>query len=184
MHVFNIIMKLFYPDHPNSLGIGSSSSQQHDTNIGVTLGTLFGGFTLGVVVTAVVTTLMYRRLIFRTRKREEPNVMFADNRTYGGASDAQISFTNSKKQNVATLSPYSFAKDTQGYDLSSKQDERTEDVYNHLREQTEQDGDTYDHACAAQNHGTDLSDYSNVHDAATFRTRPSEDGDDYSTLRH
>lgn len=177
-------MNLFYPDHPNSLGIGSSNSQQHDTNIGVTLGTLFGGFTLGVIVTAVVTTLMYRRLKFRTRKREEPDVMFAENRTYDGASDAQISFTNSKKQNVATLSPYSFAKETQGYNMSSKQDERTEDVYNHLREQTEQDGDTYDHACAAQNHSTDLSDYSNLHDAATFRTSPSEDGDDYSTLRH
>lgn len=40
-----------------------------DTTIGVTLGTLFGGFILGVIVTAVVTTLMYRRLTLRTRKR-------------------------------------------------------------------------------------------------------------------
>lgn len=89
------------------------------------------------------------------------------------------------QQNVATLSPFSFAKETQGYNLSSKQeDERAEDVYNHLREQTEQDDDTYDHACAVPNHSTDLTDYSNIQDAATFRTPPSEDGDDYSTLRH
>lgn len=40
-----------------------------DINIGVTLGLLFGGFILGVIVTAVVTNLRYRRLIFRTRKR-------------------------------------------------------------------------------------------------------------------
>lgn len=69
--------------------------------------------------------------------------------------------------------------------MSSKQeDERTEDVYNHLHEQTEHDDDTYDHACAAPYHSSDLSDYSNKHDAATFRTSPSEDGDDYFTLRH
>lgn len=40
-----------------------------DTNIRVTLGTLFGGFFLGVIVTAVVTILMYKRLKFQIRKR-------------------------------------------------------------------------------------------------------------------
>lgn len=89
------------------------------------------------------------------------------------------------QQNVATLSPYSFAKDTQGCNLLSKQDDkRTEDVYNHLREQTEQDDDTYDHACAVPNNSSDLSDYSNIHDATNVRTSPSKDGDDYSTLRN
>nr|XP_011420901.2 uncharacterized protein LOC105323529 [Crassostrea gigas] len=160
-----------------------------DVNIGVTLGTLFGGFILGVVVTAVVTTLMYKRLKFRITNREDLRVMFAGNRAYGCAgfddSGAQISNRNNRKQDVAKLSPYSFAKETQGYNLSSNQeDERTEDVYNFLREQTEHDDDTYDHACVVPNHSTDLSDYSNIHDAATFRPSPSEDGDDYSTLRH
>nr|XP_034306688.1 uncharacterized protein LOC105328276 isoform X9 [Crassostrea gigas] len=170
-------------DQPNSLG--SSNSQQYGTNIGVTVGSLFGGFILGVIVTAVVTTLMYRRLNFRTPNRKEPDVMFAANREYGTAGGAQISFTNNKKQNVATLSPYSFAKETQGFNLSSKQDDkRTDDVYNHLREQTEQDDDTYDHACAVPNHSSDLSDYSNIHDATNFRTSASKDGDDYSTLRN
>eukprot|EP00105_Crassostrea_gigas_P040642 XP_019924790.1 PREDICTED: prion-like-(Q/N-rich) domain-bearing protein 25 [Crassostrea gigas] len=50
--------------HPNSLGIESSNSQQHDTTIGVTLGSLFGEFIFSVIVTAVLTTLMYRRLKF------------------------------------------------------------------------------------------------------------------------
>lgn len=173
-------------DQTNSLGIGSSNSQQHGTTIGVTLGSLFGGFILGVIVTSVVTTLMYRRLKFQTRKRQEPDVMFAENREYGTAGGARISFTNNKKQNVAKLSPYSFSKETEGYNLSRKQeDERTEDVYNHLHEQTEQDDDTYDHACAATNHSADLSDYSNIRDTTTVRpTSPSTDGDDYSTLRH
>lgn len=67
---------------------------------------------------------------------------------------------------------------------SNQEDERTEDVYNHLREQTEHEDDTYGYACAAPCHSTDFSDYSNIHDAATFRTQPSKDGDDYSTLRH
>lgn len=39
-----------------------------DTNIAVTLGTLFGGFILCVIVTAVVTALMYRRKKCPTRK--------------------------------------------------------------------------------------------------------------------
>nr|XP_034306696.1 uncharacterized protein LOC109620881 [Crassostrea gigas] len=173
-------------NQPNSLG--RSESQQHDVNIGVTLGTLFGGFILGVIVTAVATILMYKRLKFRITNREDLGVMFADNRKYGCAgfddSGARISNRNDIKQNVSTLSPFSFAE-TQGYNVSSKQeDERTDDVYNHLREQTEHDDDTYDHACAVPNHSTDLSDYSNIQDAATFRTPPSKDGDNYSTLRH
>ncbi|XP_052680132.1 uncharacterized protein LOC128160862 [Crassostrea angulata] len=172
-----------YPNHQNSLG--SLISQQHGTNIGITLGTLFGGFILGVIVTAVATTLMYRRLKCRTPNRKEPDVMFVENREDGTADGAQISFTNNKKQIVATLSPYSFAKETQGYNLSSKQeDERTDDVYNHLHEQKEQDDDNYDHACAVPNLITDLSDYSNIQDTATFHTSPSKDGDDYSSLRN
>ncbi|XP_052680130.1 uncharacterized protein LOC128160860 [Crassostrea angulata] len=164
-------------------------SCEKNVNIGVTLGTLFGGFILGVIVTAVATILMHKRLKFGITNREDLSVMFADNRKYGCAgfddSGARISNRNDIKQNVATLSPFSFAKETQGYNLSSKQeDESAEDVYNQLREQTEHDDDTYDHACAAPNHSTDLSDYSNIQDAATFRTPPSEDGDDYSTLRH
>lgn len=64
-----------------------------------------------------------------------------------------------------------------------QQNERTEDVYNHLHEQTEHDDDTYDHACAAPNHGTDLSEYSHSRDIATVQsTSPFLDGGDYSTL--
>ncbi|XP_065937865.1 multiple epidermal growth factor-like domains protein 6 isoform X2 [Magallana gigas] len=180
---FTLIDSACEKNQPTSLG--SSKSQQYGTNIGVTVGSLFGGFILGVIVTAVLTTLMYRRLNIRAPNRKEPDAMFVANRECGAAGGAQISFTNNKKQNVATLSPYSFAKETQGYNLSGKQeDERADDVYNHLHEQTEQDDDDYDHACAVTNHITDLSDYSNIHDAATFRPSPSKDGDDYSTLRN
>lgn len=64
-----------------------------------------------------------------------------------------------------------------------QQNERTEDVYNHLHEQTEHDDDTYDHACTAPNHGTDLSEYSHLRDIATVQsTSPFLDGGDYSTL--
>lgn len=31
--VLNIIINLFYPDYPNSLGIGSSNSQQHGNRL-------------------------------------------------------------------------------------------------------------------------------------------------------
>nr|XP_034306701.1 uncharacterized protein LOC105343519 isoform X2 [Crassostrea gigas] len=154
----------------------SSKSQNQDTNIGVTLGTFFGGLILGVA-----TTLTYRKLKCRTRKRKKTYVMVAENKVNRGAefvdSAAQISFKNAKEQRVA------FSKATPGYNLSGKH-ERTEDVYNHLHEQTEQDDDTYDHACAVPNHSADLSDYSYIRDTATVRPSPSEDRDDYSTLRH
>ncbi|XP_052680128.1 uncharacterized protein LOC128160859 [Crassostrea angulata] len=154
-----------------------------DTN-GVTLGTLFGGLMLGVIVIAVITTLTYRRLKFPTRKIQDPDVKFADNRTYGTARGCQTSFLNNTKQKVATVSIYSFAKETPGCNLPGKQqNERTEDVYNHLHEQTEHDDDTYDHACTAPNHGTDLSEYSHSRDIATVQsTSPFLDGGDYSTL--
>lgn len=82
------------------------------------------------------------------------------------------------------LSPYSFSKETQGCNLSRNQEnESTEDVYNHLHEQHENDDETYDHACAAPNYSTDISDYSNLCDTATIQPSPSKD-EDYSTLRH
>lgn len=111
--------------------------------------------------------------------------MFADSRTFDGTSSAQISYRNDKKRDVAKLSPHSFEKETPEYDLSEKQEnKRTDDVYNHLHEQTEHVDDTYDHACAVPNHCTGLSEYSNILDAANFRPSPSKDGDDYSILRH
>lgn len=83
------------------------------------------------------------------------------------------------------LSPYSFSKETQGCNLSRNQEnERTEDVYNHLHEKNEKDDETYDHACAASNYSTDISDYSNLRDTATIQPSPSKDEDDYSTLKH
>uniref|UniRef100_A0A8W8LTX9 EB domain-containing protein n=1 Tax=Magallana gigas TaxID=29159 RepID=A0A8W8LTX9_MAGGI len=70
---------------------------------------------------------------------ESSNSQQHGNRTYGGASSAQISYRNDKKRDVAMFSPYSFAKETQEYNLSEKQEnKRTDDVYNHLHEHTEQ----------------------------------------------
>uniref|UniRef100_A0A8W8LU31 EB domain-containing protein n=1 Tax=Magallana gigas TaxID=29159 RepID=A0A8W8LU31_MAGGI len=138
------------------------------TNNGVTLGTLFGGLILGVIVIAVITTLTYRRLKFPTRKMNLTLCLQTIEHT----------------QKVATVSIYSFAKEMPGCNLPGKQqNERTEDVYNHLHEQTEHDDDTYDHACTAPNHGTDLSEYSHSRDIATVQsTSPFLDGGDYSTL--
>lgn len=83
------------------------------------------------------------------------------------------------------LSPYSFSKETQECNLSRNQEnERTEDVYNHLHEKNEKDDETYDHACAASNYSTDISDYSNLRDTATIQPSPSKDEDDYSILKH
>lgn len=84
---------------------------------------------------------------------------------------------------MATVSLYSFSKETPGY--KKQENRRTEDVYNHLREETEQDDDTYDHVCVGPNHRTDLSEYSHSRDvAAAQSTITSEDGCDYSTLGH
>nr|XP_034306692.1 uncharacterized protein LOC105345467 isoform X1 [Crassostrea gigas] len=140
---------------------------EKDMNIRAKLGTFFGGFILGAIVTAVVTTLMYRKFKFPSIKIKKPAVLFAGIRAYGATRSAQISYTNDKKQNVAIETP----KETLGYNLYEKQEnERSDDVYNHLHEQTEQDDDNYDHACAPLNHSTDLSDYNHLCDITSVQS--------------
>lgn len=96
--------------------------------------------------------------------------MFAGIRAYGATRSAQISYTNDKKQNVAIETP----KETLGYNFYEKQEnERSDDVYNHLHEQTEQDDDNYDHACAPLNHSTDLSDYNHLCDITSVQSTSS-----------
>lgn len=85
------------------------------------------------------------------------------------------------QQKVKTISLYSFARETPEYNLSgNQQNERTDDVYNHLHEQTEQEDDTYDHACAVPHYSTDLSDYSHFRVIATAQPQSVDGG--YSTL--
>lgn len=54
-----------------------------------------------------------------------------------------------------------------------QENERSDDVYNHLHEQTEQDDDNYDHAFAPLNHSTDLSDYNHLCDITSVQSTSS-----------
>lgn len=64
----------------------------------------------------------------------------------------------------------------------------TDDVYNFLNEKEEnQDGDFYDHACAAtkRGHAIELGDYSNQNSLNDdFNLSAGTETDNYSTLQH
>lgn len=152
------------------LKITSASSlqrNQEETNIGATLGALFGGLLLGVILTTAVVMIIYRRLKKDVNKREL-NVTFAgsdSNAKFVGLSDLQ---TKDKTQEV---SPYSCLRETSVYDHASENPingQTQDDVYNHLHEQGKQDNvNYYDHTCATTAHNGDMSDYSHLRHATS-----------------
>nr|XP_034330407.1 uncharacterized protein LOC105332499 [Crassostrea gigas] len=151
--------------------ITESSSLQHhqeETKIGTTLGALFGGLLLGVILTTVAVAIIYRRSKTRVNKREEPTVAFADNNRYSLAKIVDHgTFQNiQSKDKKREVSPYACSKETWIYDnvYSKPRNRQTQEaIYNHLHEQVKQDDDDYyDHACAASAHIRDMEDYSHV----------------------
>ncbi|XP_065925664.1 uncharacterized protein [Magallana gigas] len=149
-----------------------SSLQHHqeEAKIGTTLGALFGGILLGVILTTAAVAIIYRRSKNHVNKREELNVTFSDNDACSSAkvadpNDFQNIQTKAKKREV---SPYSCLEETSIHNnvyekLGNGQTQN--DVYNHLHEQGKQDGaDNYDHACAASDsaHIGDPCDYSHI----------------------
>nr|XP_034306362.1 uncharacterized protein LOC105333042 [Crassostrea gigas] len=146
-----------------------------DNNIGKILGTLFGGILIGVILTAVVAFLMFKKMQTKIRKREEPSVSFANDVIYSSAivverGDITGSQANYAKRKVVNALPYACAEKGAVYSLvtskPSVEHPTTEGVYNHLREQEKKDdnehNDNYDHACAASYLGTEPSVYSNM----------------------
>lgn len=138
---------------------------QEDANIGTSLGALFGGLVLGVILTTATVMIMYRRSKKNVNKREEFKVTFADNETYSSAKVVDpnaIQTKNGKRE----LSTYPDSEETSVYNNvygKQKNGQTQDDVYNHLHEQGKQDNvDYYDHACAASANIGDIGDYSHL----------------------
>ncbi|XP_052678267.1 prion-like-(Q/N-rich) domain-bearing protein 25 [Crassostrea angulata] len=140
-----------------------------DNNIGKILGTLFGGILIGVILTAVVAFLMFKKMQTKIKMREEPSVSFANDAVYSSAivverEDITGSQANAKEQKVVNVLPYACSEKGAVYSFV-KGKPTTEGVYNHLREEEKHDyehDDNYDHACAASYLGTEPSVYSNM----------------------
>nr|XP_034330406.1 uncharacterized protein LOC105322814 isoform X7 [Crassostrea gigas] len=149
-----------------------SSLQHHqeEAKIGTTLGALFGGILLGVILTTATVAIIYRRSKNHVNKREELNVTFSDS---DACSSAKVAGPNSF-QNIQTkakerdVSPYSCSEETSNYNNmygKPRNGQTQNDVYNHLNEQGKQDdADYYDHACAAPDYAPigDTGDYSHL----------------------
>lgn len=137
---------------------------EEETNVGTTLGALFGGLLLGVVLTTVAVMIIYWRSKQHVNKREEPQVTFAENESSAKIVDHQ--------QNVQTeyitqeIPPYSCSEEKSIYDNASgktKNGQTQDDVYNHIHEQVKRDdANYYDHICANSAHIGDMSDYSHL----------------------
>lgn len=149
-----------------------SSLQHHqeEAKIGTTLGALFGGILLGVIITTAAVAIIYRRSKKHVNKREELNVTFSDN---DACSSAKVAYPNAF-QNIQTkakkreVSPYYCSEETSNYNNmygKPRNGQTQNDVYNHLNEQGKQDdADYYDHACAAPDYAPigDTGDYSHL----------------------
>nr|XP_022300013.1 uncharacterized protein LOC111108428 isoform X3 [Crassostrea virginica] len=166
---------------------------QQESNVGRTLGALLGGVLLGVLITVIGFIIYKRRKNPNKRHREEPQVVFADNNAYGVATKMERNVVNDSsgnknKRKVVNVSPYAPSDETPEYgNVSQTSVTRTEDIYNHLNEKEEQDGeDNYDHACAAtglSRGGYFDSDYSSMRDVDKGCGKSAKNGaDNYFTL--
>lgn len=94
------------------------------------------------------------------------------------------------QKQVLNVSPLTRSERSPEYSNTSGQQNTvtvTDDVYNYLNEEEEtQDGDTYDHACAAtkNGHAMIMSDYSNHHSFNDDYKSAGRGTDDYFTLEH
>lgn len=102
-----------------------------------------------------------------------------------------VSLTTVLQRQVLNVSPLSRSEQSPEYRNSSGQQSAvtvTDDVYNHLNEEEEtQDGDTYDHACAATKKVQliELGDYSNHQGLSDdYNLSAGTATDDYFTLEH
>eukprot|EP00105_Crassostrea_gigas_P035961 XP_019920109.1 PREDICTED: uncharacterized protein LOC109617794 isoform X1 [Crassostrea gigas] len=137
---------------------------------------MFGGILIGVILTAVVAFLMFKKMQTKIKMRyiEEPSVAFANNALYSSAivverEDITGSQANDKRRKVVNVLPYACSEKGAGYRFVNRkprvEQPTTEDVCSHLREQEKHDNendDNYDHACAASYLGTEPSVYSNM----------------------
>ncbi|XP_078339752.1 uncharacterized protein LOC144627246 [Crassostrea virginica] len=181
-----------FPVNDNEASFGDQ--RESKINVGSTVGALIGGVLLGVLITTVVGFIIYKRSgkYPNTRQREEPRVVFADNNAYGEAKiDRNVgnaSRGNENKRKVVNVPPYAPSDETpENGNISQTSVTRTEDIYNHLNEKEDQDGeDDYDHACAATGPwrgGYFDSDYSSMRDVDKgFRKSAKNGNDNYFTL--
>uniref|UniRef100_A0A8W8IY64 EGF-like domain-containing protein n=1 Tax=Magallana gigas TaxID=29159 RepID=A0A8W8IY64_MAGGI len=112
-----------------------NSQHKEETNIGNTLGALFGGLLLGVILTTVAAVFTYRRSKTHVNKRDELNVKFSDNDAVVDPNAFQNIHTKDGKQEV---SPYSGSEETSMHNNvyeKLRNGQTQDDVQNHLYEQ-------------------------------------------------
>ncbi|XP_065925084.1 prion-like-(Q/N-rich) domain-bearing protein 25 [Magallana gigas] len=116
-----------------------SKFQHQEANIGTTLGALFGGLLLGMILTTVVLVIIYRRSKAYVNKRDEFNVKFSDN---DACSSAKVVDPNAfqnmhTKDEKREISPYSCSEETSMHNNvyeKLKNGQTQDDVNNHLYE--------------------------------------------------
>lgn len=152
--------------HKDSKFTTASSLQrnQEESNIGSTLGALFGGLLLGVVLTTVSVMIFYWRSKKHVKKREELNITFAEKES--SAKNVEHHQNVETKYKMREKPPYSSSEEKSINDHASgkiKNGQPQDDVYNHLHEQVKRgDADDYDHTCAYSAQIGDMSDYSHL----------------------
>nr|XP_022296134.1 uncharacterized protein LOC111105927 [Crassostrea virginica] len=161
------VLNLQGPSQAESRG-GNTDVRRSD--VGLIIGVLFGGICLGALITTGIAFVIFKRSQFTSGKREEPNVVFADNKAYSVISveinggEENPSCPNVQQKAISS-SKHNNSKEIPEYSNHSGNAKKQDDVYNHLNEKDDSvDDDTYDHASAAIEHEGDANDYSSVDD--------------------
>lgn len=165
-------------------------TQTETTKNNAILGAFFGGLILGTIITTALVFILYRRFCSKIQKRTDPQLLYTKNETYNRTNDKDI-IQQDKQRQVLNVSPLTRSEQSPEYRNTSGQQSAmtlTDDVYNHLNEEEEtQDGDTYDHACAATKKVQliELGDYSNHQGLRDdYNLSAGTATDDYFTLEH
>lgn len=168
----------------------AAAQLENNENIGGILGALFGGLLLGFIITTGIGFIMHRRFRLIIQKRTDQKLMHSKNKTCNRTIDTDITQQDKQRQ-VLNVPPLTRSEQSPEYSNTSGQQNTvtvTDDVYNHLNEEEEtQDGDTYDHACAATKkvQAIEFGDYCN-HQGLNddYNLSAGTTTDDYSTLEH
>ncbi|XP_062578805.1 uncharacterized protein LOC134240738 isoform X2 [Saccostrea cucullata] len=146
-------------------------NQEQANGLGATIGAVFGGFFIGVVLSALITYLISRRYMASIHKRDEISIKFDRH----SAHIAPISENNPSQsakvteqtyqRKVVNVPPYSPSMESPTYSnvkeaKTSKMKE--EDVYNHLHEkEDEKTENVYNHASCSSGQTTE-DDYGHL----------------------
>ncbi|XP_062600467.1 uncharacterized protein LOC134262089 isoform X5 [Saccostrea cucullata] len=149
--------------------------QKEENTVSVTIGAVFGGLILGIVLTVVVGNIYQHIRYGKLKTKDNSRAAVFNNATYETETDVlQNNLTEHRinERKVVNVPPFAHSDDSQNNrnvqkDIKNSPEniDVNNNVYNHLHEKEENSDivENYDHAHGNINREIDESDYSNLY---------------------